>query len=391
MSSTEIVYSPNDPKLHVDPYPLWRRMRDERPLYRNEEHDFWALSRFDDIEACERDWRTFSSARGAELGLIRSGLPMPSGNIAFEDPPTHRIHRSLLSRLFTAERIAALTPLLRRTCLEVLESSATDGRFDFARDLGTAVPLRAIGALLGMPDHHQQQIARYVRPAIEDPSGDRSIATGLRFGVGEYVRWRTGHPGADPITELSTATWSDGDGGARRLSEEEVINCAELVAIAGYETTSRLIGWTGYCLARAPDQRRRLIEDRSLCANAVEELLRYESPSFVQARYLTAGIELHGEIVPAGSALLLLTASGNRDERAFADPDRFDVTRPVGRHLAFGRGIHFCLGNALARLEGRVVLEEVLSRFPEWELDEAGLLMGRTRTVRGFHRVPVVV
>jgi cytochrome P450 len=383
-----IEYSPYDTELNLNPYPLWKRMRDEQPLYRNEQLDFWALSRFTDIKAVETDWRRFSSARGAELGMITSGRPIPPGYLVFEDPPIHRAHRQLLARMFAPRRISAFEPQLRAFCAGALDARLGAGELDFVRDLGDEVPIRAAGLLLGIPDEFVDRIRRYVEPALAATALDKSIVTGLSFGIHEYVRWRLRNPGEDSITELAGATFSDDDGVTRTPTEEELMNIAVLVVLAGYETTTRLLGWAGYCLARFPDQRRLLIDDPSLIPNAIEELLRYESPSAVQARYVTEDVELHGETVPAGSAMLLITASGNRDERVFADPDRFDVRRTIDRHIAFGHGIHFCLGNALARLEGRVALEEVLTRFPSWELDEDGLAMSQILTVRGWHRVP---
>jgi cytochrome P450 len=188
-----------------------------------------------------------------------------------------------------------------------------------------------------------------------------------------------------------TMTFVDEHGVQRQLDEEEIINYSTLLAAAGNETTTRLIGWTGYLLAKHPDQRELLLKDRSLVPGAIEEILRYEAPSPVQARFVTRDVELHGTTVPEGSVMLLLTASANRDERRFADPDRFDVRRKIDHHVTFGYGLHFCLGAALARLEGRVALEEVLVRFPRWEVDEQNAERVRTSTVRGWHRLPVRV
>jgi len=192
------------------------------------------------------------------------------------------------------------------------------------------------------------------------------------------------------MTELLRAEFEDATGTRRRLTRDELLGYITLLAAAGNETTTRLIGWTGKVLAEHPDQRRRLVEDRSLVPNAIEELLRFEPPSPVQARYVTRDVEHHGQPVPEGSAMLLLNASGNRDERKFSDPDRFDIHRTIDHHLAFGYGTHFCLGAALARLEGRVALDEVLTRFPAWEVDWDNAVQARTSTVRGWESLPVV-
>ncbi|MGH9029695.1 MAG: cytochrome P450, partial [Acidimicrobiales bacterium] len=190
---------------------------------------------------------------------------------------------------------------------------------------------------------------------------------------------------------LLNAEFEDEHGVTRRLTREEVLTYVNLLAGAGNETTTRLIGWTGKLLSEHPDQRREIAEDRSLVASAIEEILRYEAPSPVQARYVARDVEHYGQRVAKGRVMVLLNGSANRDERRFDDPDRFDVHRNVGRHLSFSFGIHLCLGAALARLEGRVALDEVLNRFPEWEVDYANAVQARTSTVRGWESLPVLV
>jgi cytochrome P450 len=206
----------------------------------------------------------------------------------------------------------------------------------------------------------------------------------------EYIDWRQKHPSDDLMTELLQAEFEDESGVRRRLSREEVLGYVNLLAAAGNETTTRLIGWTGKVLADHPDQRRELVEHRQRIPQAIEEILRFESPSPVNARYVTKDVELYGQRVPAGSVMLLLNGAANRDERQFPDGDRFDVQRKIDHHLAFGYGIHFCLGAALARLEGRVALDEVLKRFPAWEVDRDRAVQARTSTVRGWERLPVL-
>jgi cytochrome P450 len=193
------------------------------------------------------------------------------------------------------------------------------------------------------------------------------------------------------MTDLIQASFVDETGVERHLDDEEVLNYAMLLAAAGNETTTKLIGWTGYLLGAHPDQRRRLVEDPGLIPGAIEEILRYEAPSPVQARYVTADVVLHDTVVPEGAIVLMLNAAANRDERQFADPDRFDIRRTIDHHVTFGFGLHFCMGAALARLEGRVALEEVLARFPDWEVDHGKTERVHTTTVRGWHRLPVVL
>jgi cytochrome P450 len=393
---SDVYYDPYDFDIDSDPYPVWRRLRDEQPLYFNERYDFYALSRFEDVDRCSRDWETYISSKGTLLELIKSGMELPPGSIIFEDPPAHHLHRRLLSRVFTPRNINGLEPKIREFCARSLDPLVEKGGFDFIADLGAQMPMRTIGMLLGIPEQDQEAI----RDRIDDglrlteggmPDVDAAYADGMSAGEGfaEYIDWRADHPSDDLMTELLHAEFEDETGTVRRLTREEVLGYVNLLAAAGNETTTRLIGWTGKVLADHPDERRRLVEDRSLVPNAIEELLRYESPSPVQARYVTKDVEHHGRPVPAGSAILLLTAAANRDERRFPDADRFDVNRKIDHHLAFGYGIHFCLGSALARLEGRIALDEVLQRFPTWHVDWENAVQARTSTVRGWQRLPV--
>jgi cytochrome P450 len=392
----EAYYDPFDFEIDADPYPVWRRLRNERPLYYNEPYDFYALSRFEDVERCLVDWGTYVSSRGTLLELIKNGAEIPPGTIIFEDPPAHDLHRGLLSRVFTPRKMNAIESKVRDLCARCLDPLVGAGGFDFVRDLGAQMPMRTIGMLLGIPEQDQEAIRDRVDDGLrlDDgtmPDGDVFAADGDSDGFfAEYIDWRAKHPSDDLMTELLRAEFEDTDGTRRRLTRHEVLGYVGLLAGAGNETTTRLIGWAGKVLADNPDQRRELVEDRALVPNTIEELLRYEAPSPVQGRYVTKDVEHHGQTVPEGSAILLLNASDNRDERRFPDPDRFDIHRRIDHHLSFGYGIHFCLGAALARLEGRVALDEVLERFPTWEVDRDKAVQARTSTVRGWETLPVV-
>jgi cytochrome P450 len=397
MTATEpgVYYDPFDFEIDTDPYPIWKRLREERPLYHNERYDFYALSRFDDVEQALVDWRTYSSAKGTLLELIKSGMDIPRGSIIFEDPPDHDLHRGLLSRVFTPRKMGAIEPKVREFCARCLDPLVGAGGFDFIHDLGAQMPMRTIGMLLGIPEQDQEELRdridqglRLREGTMPDPAAQEARDQSNAFE--EYIDWRAEHPSDDLITELLRAEYQDADGTRRRLTRDEVLGYVNLLAAAGNETTTRLIGWTGKVLADNPDQRRELVEDRSLVPRAIEELLRFEPPSPVQGRHVTSDVEHHGQVVPEGSAMLLLNASGNRDERRFADPDRFDIRRRIDHHLAFGYGTHFCLGAALARLEGRIALDEVLARFPTWDVDWDNAVQARTSTVRGWESLPVV-
>jgi len=394
--SSEIYYDPYDFEIDDDPYPIWKRMRDERPLYRNDRFDFFAVSRFADVEACSRDWRTFISGKGSVLEMIRSGMTVPRGMFIFEDPPIHDLHRGLMNRVFTPRRVSALEGRIRQFCARALDPLVGRDGFDYVRDLGADMPMRVISEMLGIPESDQEAVRDDIDAGLrldgEGASGktyEHALSDRGRFL--DYIEFRRRHPSDDLMTDLINIRFVDETGVQRNLDEEEIANYSALLAAAGNETTTRLIGWTGYLLAKHPEQRELLLNDRGLIPGAIEEILRYEPPSPVQARYVTRDVELHGTTVPEGSVMVLLTASANRDDRRFEDPDRFDVRRQIDHHLSFGYGVHFCLGAALARLEGRVALEEVLARFPRWEVDEQNAERVRTSTVRGWHRLPVRV
>jgi len=392
----QLYYDPYDFEIDTNPYPIWKRLRDEQPLYYNERYDFYALSRFDDVEKASVDWRTYSSARGTVLEIIKANMEVPPGSVIFEDPPLHDRHRALLSRVFTPRKVSALEPKIREFCARSLDPLVGSGGFDFIRDLGAQMPMRTIGMLLGIPEEDQEALRDRIDEGLRLDEGTmpdtstRYIDATRNRAFEEYIDWRADHPADDLMTELLQAEFEDDAGVTRRLTRQELLNYINLLAAAGNETTTRLIGWTGKVLAEHPDERRKISANRDLVPNAIEEVLRFESPSPVQARYVTTDAEWHERVLPEGSAVLLLTASGNRDERKFPDADRFDITRKIDHHLSFGYGIHFCMGAALARMEGRVALDEVLQRWTDWEVDWDGAVQARTSTVRGWEKLPVL-
>jgi cytochrome P450 len=391
-TSADIYYDPYDMEIDVDPYPLWRRMRDETPLYYNDRYDFYAVTRYDDVEECLVDWKTYISGKGSVLEMIKANVEVPPGSILFEDPPAHDIHRGLLSRVFTPKRMNAIEPKVREFCARSLDPLVGSGGFDFIRDLGAQMPMRTIGMLLGIPEEDQERIRDRLDEGMRLDAGvmpDRDYTAQNGDNFSEYIDWRAEHPSDDLMTELLNAEFEDSDGTTRTLTRTEILNYVGLLAGAGNETTTRLIGWMGKLLAENPDQRQELVENPPLIPNAIEELLRYEAPSPVQSRYVTRDVEVHGQTVKEGSIMVILNGSANRDERAFEDPDRFDIQRKMTRHLTFGYGLHFCLGSHLARLEGRVALDEVLKRFPRWEVDWEHAEQAHTSTVRGWERLPV--
>jgi cytochrome P450 len=394
-SEREIYYDPFNVEIDVDPHPLWKRMRDEAPLYRNEKYTFWALSRYDDVEKALVDWDLYRSGKGSTLEMILSGQEMPAGSILMEDPPAHDVHRSLMSRVFTPKAMLAIEPKVREFCRRTLDPLVAEGRFDFITDLGAIMPMLTIGMLLGIPEEDQVAIRDRIDASLRiEDEVDAVPSAGVIFeGIdvfSEYVDARIKQPADDLMTKLIYTEFEDQHGVTRTLTRDETLMYIMLLAGAGNETTTRLVGWTGKLLAEHPDQRRELAADRSLVPQAIEEILRYEAPSPVQSRTVSRDHEVHGQKISEGEIMVLINGSGNRDDRHFPDGDRFDIHRDIDHHLSFGYGLHFCLGAALARLEGRVALDEVLQRWTDWEVDWDNAKQAHTPNVRGWERLPVV-
>jgi cytochrome P450 len=395
IATANVYYDPYDVGINADPYPTYKRLRDEAPIYYNERYNFWALSRHADVEKAFLNWETFSSSHGDILEVVQSGVEIPPGTLIWEDPPVHTKHRSLMSRVFTPKRMNALEEQVRVYCAACLDPVVGRAQFDFVKDLGAEMPPRVIGMLLGIPESDQAVIRDHADKMLRTDPGQpmnvetATVVSGSLFA--DYIDWRADHPSDDLMTALLNAEFEDESGETRKLTRQEVLTYTEVVAGAGNETTGRLIGWLGKLLGDHPDQRRRVVEDRALIPGTIEETLRFEPPGPHTARYVTRDVEYYGTTVPAGSAMLLLISSANRDDRRHTDPDRFDVGRQDSSHITFAYGLHYCLGANLARLEGRVALDEVLKRFPDWEVDYDNIRLAPTSTVRGWETMPVVL
>lgn len=393
--SSDLYYDPYDHEIHRDPHPVWKRMRDEAPVYRNERFDFWALSRFGDVMDASLDDRRFSSAYGTVLELI-GDEPNASPMMIFKDRPEHTQLRKLVSRAFSPRRIAGLESQIRSLACRYLDQQVGKSGFDYVEDFGAVLPVMVISSMLGVPEEDRDDIRHWTDALLHRDEGQtdmaqrhQEVSQQLWGYFARYVEERRKSPRDDMMTDLLQAEIELEDGSKRALTDVELLAFIGLLSGAGNETVARLLGWAATVLARNPDQRRKLVEDPSRIPNAVEELLRYEAPSPVQARRLTRDVELHGVKLREGSRILLLTGSAGRDEREYPDPDRFDVERRIERHVSLGFGVHFCLGASLARMEGRVALEETLRRFPEWEVVWEETERVRTSTVRGYARVPI--
>ncbi|MFV8816855.1 cytochrome P450 [Haliea sp. E17] len=390
-----VYYDPYKRSIAESPYPIYKRMREEAPLYYNSEYDFYALTRYNDVRAAFLNHQALSSKHGDILEMIQQKIQIPPGTFIHNDPPSHAIHRNIVARIFSPRRMNGLEVEVRDITRECLDKIAGEKEFDFIEHIGGQIPMRVIGKLLGIPEQDFEMVRESVdsrlRTEGENPLEYESGSLQLDQSFGDYIDWRMKNPADDVITELLGVEFTDETGTQRKLTRDELITYVNILAGAGNETTNKLIGWAGKTLAEFPDQRKLLVENRELIPEAVEELLRFEPPGPHVARYVTEDIEFHGTTVPAGSALLMIVASANRDESIFPNPDVFDIRRDRAAHVTFGYGIHTCIGNVLARMEGRVVLDELLNRFPEWEVDlEEGELLA-TSTVRGWATLPAWV
>jgi cytochrome P450 len=390
VSSSELFYDPFADLGPADPYPAYRRLREEAPLYHNPDRDFWALSRYDDVQAASRDWKTFSSADGVDPDYV--GVRLGLNSFLDMDPPRHDILRKIIREHFNPNTVNEIEGFASRASTNLLDNLIPAGTADLAAEFAWVVPLIITAGLLGLPpeDHDQLQATfdslwidnrLWAEPAVD--SHARVSAAELReYFASKISARRLSPPGSDVLSTVADAH-AAGVAGLDDLAEVCI-----LVYIAGYETTANLIANSLLHLAENPLQRERLAAEPNGLPVAVEELLRFDAPVQMLARNATTTVALHGRELPAGSRVLLVYGAANRDHRRFRDPDRLDLARPVVRHLAFGDGIHHCLGAPLARLEARVALRHVLARIPNYEV--SGTVVWNTHQVatRGIASLP---
>jgi len=390
--SGPVHWDPFNQTYFYNPYPVFKRLREEAPVYYNDEYGFYAVSRYDDVQAVLGDRDTFISGKGMVYEMIKAQVPIPKGMFICEDPPLHTMHRSVLARIFTPKRMQALEPKIRAFCASALDPLVEGGEFDFIQNLGNVMPMLVIGMLLGLPEDQlagfKQRLDDRARALELGKPSDVSEANFEGAHFAEYIEWRAKNPSDDAMTDLLNAEFVDETGTTRKLTKGEIMVFCNLLFGAGNDTTNRLIGWMGKVLAEHPDQRRQVVEDRSLIPQTIEELLRFQSPGQASARYVNRDVELQGVKIPEGGIMMAIMASGNRDEAKFADGDSFNIHRERVPHLAFGFGFHNCLGNALARVEGRTAMDEILNRFPEWDVDLDKAIMRPSTTTRGWDVLP---
>ncbi len=385
--SDALVYDPYSYAIHEDPYPTYKRLRDEAPAYYNAERGFWALSRYQDVNNALHDWQTYSSVGGVALEGSGKAPPM----IIAMDPPRQTKLRKIISAAFTPRRIALLEPRVRAMTREYLDPLVERGSFDFIQDFSAKLPMDVISAMLGVPREDQAMLRNWSDTLLHREPGQAAVTPEGVQAAGSLVRYfaqdlgrRKQNPGDDLISALIAAEVE-----GERLSDEEIFGFCFLLVIAGNETTTKMLGNGVHLLARHPEQRALLVREPQRLADAVEEVLRFDTSTHMLARVLTRDISLHGKSLTKGERVILLIGSGNRDERVFERADQFDITRPLQQNLSFGFGTHVCLGASLARLEGRVALEEILARMPNYEIDEAGLERVHSANVRGYARLPM--
>ena len=392
---SDLHWDPYDVAIKLNPQPVWRRLRDERPVYYDQTYDFWALSRFNDVLEASLDPETYSSAYGNVLELM-SPEPLGLPYLVMQDPPGQQEQRTLVSSGFTPRRIAALEEQIRAICGELLDPHVGETGFDYVADFAAQLPSMVISTLMGVAPQDQERLrvaidrSFHIEPGVGMINDISQAASGEMIAYfQEQIALRRDEPRDDLMTALAHAQIGTGDD-ARSLTVDEAAIFSNEMTAAGTETVARLLGWACDLLAAHPDQRAALAGDPSLIAAAVEECLRYEAPSPVQGRRVMHDTTVHGTTIPQGARVLLLTGSAGRDERHYANADSFDIHRSES-HLSFGKGIHFCLGASLARLETRVALEETLRRFPTWDVDHDNAEFLYSSTVRGYLSLPISV
>ena len=390
-----VEFSPYSYEFHEDPYPLYRRLRDEAPVYHNAEGGFWALSRHADVLAAFRDTRRFSNREGVSIDPAARGAAAARAGTSFlaMDPPEHTRFRSLVSRGFTPRRVADLEPRIREIAAAHLDARVGSGRLDAIADFAGKVPMDVISEMLGVEPEDRAQLREWADAMVHREEGVFDVPPdGVRaFGeIRAYVKGLLQRLRRRPGDDLLSALLAPADDGAA-LSEGDLLSFCNLMIVAGNETTTKLLGNALYWLWRHPDERARVASDPSRIPGWIEETLRFDPSTQALMRVTLEDVPVRGTVVPAGERVLLLIGSANRDPEVFERPDAFDVDRDTSEMLSFGKGTHFCMGAALARLEARVALEEWWKRFPAYEVQTEGIVRVHSVNVRGFAALPIKI
>jgi cytochrome P450 len=385
-----VNYDPFNHRHVDDAFAIYEQLRNEAPVYYNEEIGFWALSRYEDVVNGHLDVETFSSTRGVTI----EGYDAVSPFLIIKDPPEHSWHRKIVSRVFTPRRISALEPFIRQRTGVLLDEARDKGTFDLVEDFSHRLPLDVISELIGIPVEHRQTVHDLSEQIARRDGSQVAPEEALVAGVSlielltGLVRERRKNPGDDVISLLINTEVVNDDGESWFLSDDEIGFRFLELSFAGHETVAKLIPSGAIALHRWPDQRRELIDDPALMPNAIEEMLRWDPPSHYQGRWTLRPIELHGTEIPADQRVILITGSAIRDERKYDEPATYDLHRDIDRHVSFGFGRHLCLGASLARLETRIAFEELLVRFPDYIVDEHNAQRAYSGNVRGLATLP---
>jgi cytochrome P450 len=400
MPTTAVEFDPFSPEFFDDPTEVYRRLRDEAPVYHSERYGFYALSRYDDVVAAHRDWRAFSSTHGVDLSSLRQDPEIVRAleMIIMMDPPEHDRFRALVSRVFTPRAMTALEPMIREVIAGVLDEAIAPGSFDAVADFSALFPVEIISRMLGVPAGERQQIRHWLDESLHREPGDpdptpEGVAAMLHMAVyfQELTQEKRRHPADDMLTRLTQVTVDRGDGTDTSLTDRELSGFAVLIGGAGAETVTKLVGNAVVLFDQHPNQWQRVVATPELLPRAIEEILRLQPPSQYQGRFSLQEREFEGGTIPAGFPVLLLTGAATRDPRAFDHADELDIDRPPSIPIGFGHGIHSCLGAALARMESRIALEEIAARCDRLEVDPTGLRRVTMSNVAGYSNVPVSV
>jgi cytochrome P450 len=383
-----LIYNPFAYEMHEDPYPTYARLRDEEPCYHNPDVGFWALSRFDDVLAGYKDWETYTSTHGVALEEV--GTQSAPSMIGM-DPPGQTKLRKLVVRAFTPQRVGALEPRVRGLATRFLDSFVEEGECDLIARFAALLPSDVISTLLGAPESDHQDLRIWTETlmhredgVVKPPAAADDAAKNLLGRFSELIEEKRKKPADDLISALLAAELE-----GRRLEHREILGFCFLLISGGNETTEKLIANTVHQLARHPEQRAKILADPRKIPAAVEESLRFRSPTQYMVRATTRDVEMHGKMIPRGDKMMLIIGAANHDPRRFERPDVFDIDRVMDRHLAFGFGPHFCLGARLARLEARVSLEEIHKRLPDYRVDESGVSVVHAGNVAGLATLPI--
>ena len=398
MGTKTVEFDPFSRDFFDDPYDTYADLREHAPCYYSERYDFYALSRFDDVVNAHRDHATFSSTHGQTYEQLKSGEPAQLGSIISMDPPEHTRYRKLVSRSFTPRSIGNYEELVREIISGYLDPLMGRRQFDILEEFAAPFPVEIISTILGVPPEDRQQIRHWTDAMLHREEGSAmgsqaSAEAGMAQGMYlfQLSQQKRAEPANDMLSALIDAEVETEDGELTHLDDAEIAGLGTLLAAAGSETVTKLVGNAMVLFHRHPDQWAMVLDDPGVLANGVEEILRYWAPSQYQGRYSMVDSEWHGVTIPKHKPVFLITGAANRDPRRYNDPDKFDITRDPGLAVGLGHGLHVCLGAALARLESRVAIEEIARRWPAFEVNEEGLRRVQMSNVAGYSSVPITV